>query len=86
MDNDGITDTALPIKVALEVAGDRLTLDFTGTAPACAGPINIALPTAIACLVVRPAGNGTTTKFIRIGLRASLVIKVAQSYLTAAVV
>jgi len=52
MDNDGISDRALPIKVALEVSGDRLTLDFTGTAPACAGPVNIALPTAIACCYV----------------------------------
>jgi N-methylhydantoinase B len=52
MDNDGITDTPLPIKVAFEVKGDRLTLDFTGSAPTCAGPINIALPTAIACCYV----------------------------------
>ena len=52
MDNDGITDEALPVKVALEVEGDRLTLDFTGTAPTVAGPINIARPTAIACCYV----------------------------------
>ncbi|NNF23252.1 MAG: hydantoinase B/oxoprolinase family protein [Rhodobacteraceae bacterium] len=52
MDNDGISDEALPIRVAFEVKGDRLTLDFAGSAPACAGPINIALPTAIACCYV----------------------------------
>ncbi len=52
MDNDGIGDEALPIRVALEVKGDRLTLDFTGTAPTCAGPINIARPTAVACCYV----------------------------------
>lgn len=52
MDNDGISDEALPIRVALEVKGDRLTLDFTGTAPTCAGPINIARPTAVACCYV----------------------------------
>ncbi|MGB2201401.1 MAG: hydantoinase B/oxoprolinase family protein [Pseudooceanicola atlanticus] len=52
MDNDGITDEALPVRVALEVQGDKLTLDFTGTAPTCAGPINIARPTAIACCYV----------------------------------
>lgn len=46
LDNDGITDTALPIKVALEISGDRMVLDFTGTAPRCQGPVNIALPTA----------------------------------------
>jgi N-methylhydantoinase B len=31
LDNDGITDVPLPIRVALEIAGDRMTLDFTGT-------------------------------------------------------
>jgi len=52
LDNDGITDTALPIKVALTVAGDRLSLDFTGTAPATAGPVNISKGTAIAAVYV----------------------------------
>lgn len=52
LDNDGITDTALPIKVALEVRGDHLTIDFEGTAPVTAGPVNIALPTTIACCYV----------------------------------
>lgn len=52
LDNDGITDVALPIKVALTVAGDRLTLDFTGTAPATAGPVNISKGTAIAAVYV----------------------------------
>lgn len=52
LDNDGIRDTPLPIRVALGVEGDRLTLDFTGTAPVALGPINIARPTTIACLYV----------------------------------
>ncbi|MEM1287594.1 MAG: hydantoinase B/oxoprolinase family protein [Pseudomonadota bacterium] len=52
LDNDGITDDALPIKVALEIAGDALTIDFTGTSPLTAGPVNIALPTTIACCYV----------------------------------
>jgi N-methylhydantoinase B len=52
LDNDGISDTALPIRVALEIAGDRLSLDFTGSAPATAGPINISEGTAIACVYV----------------------------------
>jgi N-methylhydantoinase B len=37
LDNDGITDTALPIRVALEIKGDRMTLDFAGTAPVTRG-------------------------------------------------
>ncbi len=52
LDNDGITDTALPIKVALEIEGDRLVLDFEGTAPVTDGPVNIALPTAVATAYV----------------------------------
>lgn len=52
LDNDGITDTALPIRVALEISGDRLSLDFTGTAGATAGPVNISEGTAIAAVYV----------------------------------
>jgi len=52
LDNDGITDVALPIRVALEVSGDTLTLDFAGTAPETAGPVNIAQPTAVAAVYV----------------------------------
>jgi N-methylhydantoinase B len=66
LDNDGITDTPLAIKVALTIKGDEMTLDFTGTAPRCAGPVNIALPTAVATTYVAikhifpslPANNG----------------------------
>ncbi len=52
LDNDGITDTPLPIRVALEIKGDRMVLDFAGTAPTTAGPVNIALPTAVATAYV----------------------------------
>ncbi|MCC1491256.1 hydantoinase B/oxoprolinase family protein [Cognatishimia sp. F0-27] len=52
LDNDGIEDVALPIKVALEIKGNRMVLDFDGTAPRCAGPVNIALPTAVATAYV----------------------------------
>jgi N-methylhydantoinase B len=52
LDNDGITDVALPIRVALEITDDRMVLDFAGTAPVTAGPVNIALPTAVATAYV----------------------------------
>ncbi len=52
LDNDGISDEALPIRVAIEIAGDRMTLDFEGTAPVTAGPVNIALPTSVATAYV----------------------------------
>jgi N-methylhydantoinase B len=52
LDNDGITDVPLAITVALTIKGDRMTLDFAGTADRCAGPVNIALPTAVATAYV----------------------------------
>ncbi len=52
LDNDGISDTPLPIRVAVEIKGEELTLDFTGSAPATAGPVNISRGTAIACVYV----------------------------------
>ena len=52
LDNDGITDTPLAIRVALSIMGDQMELDFTGTAPRCAGPVNIALPTTVATAYV----------------------------------
>ena len=52
LDNDGIGDAPLPIRVALEIAGDRLRLDFAGTAGATAGPVNISRGTAVACVYV----------------------------------
>ena len=52
LDNDGITDAALPIRVRLAIAGGRMTLDFAGTAPATAGPVNISQGTAEAAVYV----------------------------------
>ena len=52
LDNDGINDEQLKIKIALEIKNDTMLLDFTGSAPQCAGPVNIALPTAVATAYV----------------------------------
>jgi N-methylhydantoinase B len=52
LDNDGITDEALPIALDLRVRGGRLVLDFTRSARACQGPLNISRATAIACCYV----------------------------------
>ncbi len=52
LDNDGSVDVALPIRCAVTVKGDRLALDFTGSAPACAGPVNISRATTIASVYV----------------------------------
>lgn len=52
LDNDGILDEPLKIALDMTVAGDRLTLDFSRTSPACAGPVNIARSTAVASIYV----------------------------------
>jgi len=52
LDNDGIEDEPLAIHVALEINDDAMTIDFTGTALQCAGPVNIALPTTVATAYV----------------------------------
>jgi N-methylhydantoinase B len=52
LDNDGVVDTPLRIALDLTIAGDRMTLDFSRSAPPCDGPLNIARSTAIACCYV----------------------------------
>jgi len=59
MDNDGVRDA--PLRVAVDITVDHgrpgaedptLTLDFSRTASACAGPVNIARSTAVAACYV----------------------------------
>jgi N-methylhydantoinase B len=52
LDNDGIVDEPLKIAVDLTISGNRMTLDFTRTANACAGPVNISRSTCIAACYV----------------------------------
>lgn len=52
LDNDGIVDEPLTIALDLTVADDQLTLDFSRSSPACAGPVNISRSTTIAACYV----------------------------------
>src|SRR5690606_8618498 len=52
LDNDGIDDRPLRIALDVTVAGDAMTLDFSRSAPACAGPVNIAYSTLVASCYV----------------------------------
>lgn len=52
LDNDGIDDAPLKIALDLTVSGDRLEIDFTRSAPACLGPVNISRATAEAAVYV----------------------------------
>jgi N-methylhydantoinase B/oxoprolinase/acetone carboxylase alpha subunit len=40
LDNDGISRAPVPVRVKITVAGDRATVDFTGSAPQAEGPVN----------------------------------------------
>ncbi|MEP6719397.1 MAG: hydantoinase B/oxoprolinase family protein [bacterium] len=40
LDDDGISDTPVQIKVQISIVGSRARVDFTGSAPQVAGPIN----------------------------------------------
>lgn len=52
LDNDGVTDRPLRIALDLTIAGDRMVLDFSRSAPPCDGPLNIARSTTIASCYV----------------------------------
>lgn len=52
LDNDGIEDEPLKIALDLTIDGDTLKFDFSRSADACAGPINISESTTIAATYV----------------------------------
>ncbi|MFC2969525.1 hydantoinase B/oxoprolinase family protein [Acidimangrovimonas pyrenivorans] len=52
LDNDGIVDAPLKIALDMTIDGDALTLDFSRSSPACAGPVNIARTTTVAACYV----------------------------------
>ncbi len=41
VDDDGVGQDPIPVRVAVAVEGDGVHLDFTGTGPQCAGDINV---------------------------------------------
>jgi N-methylhydantoinase B len=55
LDDDGLGNGPLPIRVALTLGAGRVRADFTGTAPQAAGPVNAvrAVTTAAVLYVVR---------------------------------
>ncbi len=48
LDEDGVTAEPIRLELALEVRGEELVFDFSGSAPACRGPLNISRATTIA--------------------------------------
>ncbi len=52
IDNDGLTEAPLKVALDLTIRGEEMTLDFSRSAPACAGPMNVARGTTIAACFV----------------------------------
>ena len=52
LDNDGITDEMLTVALDLTVAGSSMTLDFSRSSAAPAGPVNISYSTTVAACYV----------------------------------
>lgn len=40
LDDDGLTNQPIPIRVTISIRGDHATVDFTGSAPQVRGPVN----------------------------------------------
>jgi len=68
LEGDGADDVDIPLRVAVTVAGDGLTVDFTGTSPAVRGNVNCprAVTRSACCFALRvllpqdaPANDGT---------------------------
>lgn len=52
IDDDGRGSAPLRIALDLTISGETMTLDFSRSAPACDGPLNVSRPTAIAAAFV----------------------------------
>ena len=62
VDDDGIGDTPLPVRATVTVAGDALTVDFTGTSPQVRTHLNAPFASTVsatpACLKAVLTGDG----------------------------
>ncbi|MFB3162369.1 hydantoinase B/oxoprolinase family protein [Neobacillus sp. 179-J 1A1 HS] len=50
LDNDGLSDEQLTIKVKITTGGGKFKVDFTGTCPQTKGPLNAVRPMTISCI------------------------------------
>ncbi len=52
LDNDGIQDIPVPVKLAITVKGDEMHFDFSGTGPSTTGPMNMSRNTTLSSCYV----------------------------------
>lgn len=72
LDNDGITTEPVAVKVRVDVAGDKMTIDLAGSSEATTGPVNCGIAQTISAARVaykllinpdRPVDGGTFPTF-----------------------
>lgn len=52
IDNDGIVDEPIPVKLAVTIKGEQMHFDFTGTGPKSRGPLNMSRNTTLSSCFV----------------------------------
>ncbi len=52
IDNDGIVDTPIPVRLAITITGETMHFDFTGTGPKARGPQNMSRNTTLSSCYV----------------------------------
>lgn len=52
IDNDGIVDTPIPVRLTITVKGEQMHFDFTGTGPKSRGPLNMSRNTTVSSVFV----------------------------------
>ena len=81
IDNDGIVDDPIPVKLAITIQGDSMHFDFAGTGPKAQGPLNMSRNTTLSSCFVAikhifpdvPV-NGGTFRPISINVPAGTVL------------
>ncbi len=49
LDDDGVSDEEIEIEVAVRIRGDRMIIDFDGSAPQCEGSVNAPFAVTLSC-------------------------------------
>lgn len=52
VDNDGIVDEPIPVRLAITITGEQMHFDFTGTGPKSRGPLNMSRNTTVSSVFV----------------------------------
>ncbi|MEM7407801.1 MAG: hydantoinase B/oxoprolinase family protein [Pseudomonadota bacterium] len=77
-EDDGLGGSGVEIALALEIAGDRVTVDFTGTGPQLASAMNVPVNLTNACVYVALRSILETDAPANAGLTAPITVQVPE--------